>query len=259
MKKLFAIAIITAGLAACNNSGESSTSRDSTTVMPDTATTAPAQDTASVNIDTSATQPISDTAITSPAFDKNKRYAVLGYSYFKSMRQNETRNINAYVSIINSSAKVIETLSQINSENLPERKNDTASIFTQNIILYNYLDITLIDPDGDFVIKRIHDSARQKIDSLAGNFWSWAITPKTKKSKARLILRVVAEKPDGSHELFQARNIAINISLDRGILRSIYTWLLENPEKALVLILLPFIAFFWKQIVALFGRKPKKE
>ena len=41
MKKLFAIAIITASLAACNNSGDKTESKDSTTVTPDTTTMAP--------------------------------------------------------------------------------------------------------------------------------------------------------------------------------------------------------------------------
>ena len=41
MKKFFAIAIIAATLAACNNSGESKTTEDTTTVKPDTTTMAP--------------------------------------------------------------------------------------------------------------------------------------------------------------------------------------------------------------------------
>jgi len=41
MKKFFAIAIIAASLAACNNSGDKTESKDSTTVSPDTTTMAP--------------------------------------------------------------------------------------------------------------------------------------------------------------------------------------------------------------------------
>ena len=41
MKKFFAIAIIAATLAACNNSGDKTESKDSTTVTPDTTTMAP--------------------------------------------------------------------------------------------------------------------------------------------------------------------------------------------------------------------------
>lgn len=42
MKKFFAIAIIAASFAACNNSGDKTESKDSTTVSPDTTTMAPA-------------------------------------------------------------------------------------------------------------------------------------------------------------------------------------------------------------------------
>jgi hypothetical protein len=53
MKKFLAIAIIAAAFTACNNSGDSSTSKDSTTVTPDTATmVTPAPDT--THVDTSA-------------------------------------------------------------------------------------------------------------------------------------------------------------------------------------------------------------
>ena len=54
MKKFFAIAIIAATLAACNNSGESKSESDTTTVKPDTTSTmAP---------DTSANKMMTDTS-----------------------------------------------------------------------------------------------------------------------------------------------------------------------------------------------------
>ena len=51
MKKFFAIAIIAASFAACNNSGDKTESKDSTTVSPDTTTMAPA-DTSKMSVDT---------------------------------------------------------------------------------------------------------------------------------------------------------------------------------------------------------------
>ena len=56
MKKLFAIAIISASLAACNNSGESKSSSDTTTVSPDT--------TSKMAPDTSANKMMPDTSKT---------------------------------------------------------------------------------------------------------------------------------------------------------------------------------------------------
>lgn len=188
-----------------------------------------------------------------------KRSAVLGYSYFKNMRYDETRSINVYVSVINSISKVIDTLREINSEIPPSRKNDTASIITKsvitkNILLYKYLTVSLIDPDSNFNIKGIHDNDRQQIDSTADNSWAWSVTPKTKKSHVRLVLKVIAEKQDGSLEPFGARNIPIDISVDTGIFRAIYLWLYSNPDKALAIVLIPLIGFFWRQLAAIFRR-----
>jgi len=59
MKKFFAIAIIAASLAACNNSGDKTESKDSTTVTPDTTTMAP--DTMSKMSDTSKMAPADTT------------------------------------------------------------------------------------------------------------------------------------------------------------------------------------------------------
>lgn len=247
MKKLSAIIIVAVALTACNNSSSSSERTDtSTTVAP-----------APVDTTTMAPAPAPDTsAILGQSV---KRSAVLGYSAFKTMRQHETRNINVWVSIINPAAKVIDTLRQLNSSDLPVRKSDTATYFSENVSVYRYLDIKLIDPNKDFDITQIHDSSRQEIDSLADCHWQWAVTPHTDKSRATLMLKVVAEGADGSHKPFTEQNIVIDISLDRNIGRPLFSWLRDNPEKLLVLIIIPLIAFFWKQIVALFGRKPKKE
>ncbi len=242
MRNLFFVLLSAIVFNACNNAEEK---YEPSTNAVDSAVTAKV-DTA-VSVDTAGPR--------LPENELQKKYGILGYSYFKAMRQHETRNINAYISIANPANRVIDTLKEVNSDVVAKRKNDTASIFTQNLILYKYSDVTLIDADSNFIIRQIHENSRQKIDSVSGNFWTWAITPKTNKTTATLILKVIAEKPDGSREAFQVKTIPININLDPGIFRSVYSWLYENPEKLLVLILIPLVAFFWKQITALFGKK----
>lgn len=185
------------------------------------------------------------------------RFGILGYSYFKNMRQNETRKIFAYLDIINSTSKIVDTLKEINSDIQPERENDTASVFTENMLLYKFIKVDLIDPDNDFVIKQIHDSSKQEIYDEGGNNWSWAVTPKTKKIHTRLTLRVSAEKPKGDHDIFKSKDIPIDITVDPNIFRSIYMWLYDNPDKTLAVVIIPLVVFFRKQIVALFKKKPK--
>ena len=186
----------------------------------------------------------------------NQRSGVLGYSYFRKMKQKETRNISAYVKINNSQAEVISQLKELNESVNPVRKSDTASIYTQNILLYSFLDVSLIDADSNFVLRSVHESNRQKIDSLQGNLWQWAVTPKTDRKQARLILKVVAEKPDGNRDAFQSREIPIDISLDYSLFRTIWSWLMLHPESFLVLIIIPVITFAVKQYV---NRKREKE
>ncbi len=190
-----------------------------------------------------------------------RRSGILGYSFFKHMKRHETRSIHAYVLLKNAESEaldeiaevtneVLTELKQINQSTVARRKNDTTSLYTQNISLYNYLEITLIDPAADFDVRQVHDSSRQRIDTLSeGNNWEWAVTPKTDKKNATLILKVVAEKSDGSRDRFESRNIPINISLDNNFTRRVWAWLMDNPEKLLVLILIPLVAFFGKRFL----------
>lgn len=183
------------------------------------------------------------------------RKAVFGYSFFKNIQENETRNINAYVTILNGLSKVIDTLKQINAEDIPERKNDTSTIITKNIFVFKALTVHLVNAgDSDFIIKPFAD-ARQIIDSVNGNSWTWAVTPLTSQEHTRLIMNVVAEKPDGSREPFSTINIPIDIKLDTSINRTLWQWMMANPEKVLTIILIPLIIFFWKQITGLFKKK----
>lgn len=173
------------------------------------------------------------------------------------MRQHETREIYAFVSILNPISKVIDTLQEINASNIPERKSDTATIIAKYIFLYKSLGIQLLNAgDSDFIIKPFSKSD-QVIDSVDGNSWAWAVTPRTNKKHGTLIMNVVAEKPDGSHEPFSTTPIPITISIDKAINRSLWQWMMDNPEKVITIMLIPFIVFFGKQISGIFKKEPK--
>ena len=186
-----------------------------------------------------------------------KRSAVFGYSFFKNIKQHETRNINAYVSILNQVSTVINTLKDINATDVPERSNDTATVMTRNIFVFKALSIQLLNAgDSDFIIKSFSE-ARQIIDSANGNSWTWSVTPRTDKLHGRLIMNVVAEKQDGSREPFNIINIPITIIIDKALDRTLWQWMMDNPEKVITIILIPFIVFFWKELTGLFKKKEK--
>lgn len=88
----------------------------------------------------------------------------------------------------------------------------------------------------------------------------WNITPKTTKEFTILTLNVIAEKPNGSRQNFESRNIAIDITIDKSLGRKVWDWMMDNPGKTLTIVIIPLVAFFGKRI---FGNgkneKPKEE
>jgi hypothetical protein len=263
-------------LVSCNGnkSYTSSPTEDSTTIVtPDTLNSVTGSSSETPDVDSIKDHQIKrnpasvDSALIPPlskdsAFaNKSKsRKAVFGFSFFRNMQEHETRNIDAYVSIVNGLSKVIDTLKNINANDIPVRKNDTATVFARNIFIFKALTVSVVNAgDSDFIIKAFAEP-HQIIDSVNGNSWTWAVTPRTSKTYGRLIMNITAERPDGTHEPFNTINIPIIISLDKSINRTIWQWMMDNPEKVLTIILIPLIIFFWKQITGLFKKKdPEKK
>jgi hypothetical protein len=261
-KNIFLLVLIVQCMIGCNNAEERPTEENT---HPDIAT---GPDSGMVKVDSLTTLdtikiPTPDTIkkitiANNPKKHIKKKSAVLGYSYFSRMRQNETRSIYAQVKAINVTdainkvtQDVMMDLKDVNTQIKPIRKSDTASYFTdKNIYYYKYLTITLNDPDGNFKIDSSENNQRQEIDTSNDekNVWHWAVTPKTSVSNARLFIRVVAEKEDGIKKTIDTREIAINIQLETNFWRTLIDWLVKNPEKLLVLILIPLIAYFGKKI-----------
>lgn len=160
--------------------------------------------------------------------------------------------------INNSDGVIAGILDSINGEqNISNSPNDTFRVFTENIVLYRFLTLTLIDPKGNFEIKPIHDSDRQEIDLDEGNRWDWIITTKTSDKTGLLILKVKAEKPDRATTQFRDRQIPIVIEIDNSsVLRQIWIYLTDHPEYILGAIFLPIIGYFSKKLIE---RKKKGE
>jgi|GEM_PF-2504191 len=177
-----------------------------------------------------------------------KRSGILGYSFFREMKRSETKNIHAFISIRHSESALRDTIRIINAQEEPNKRNDTVSIFTQNILLYHYVDVRLLDPDHSFTIEQVHDSARQEVDETDGNHWEWAITPNIDRKEARLILKVVAEKPDKPAEPFESRTIPITINVNTNIVRPLWIYLYDHPEYVFTAILIPLAVYVGKRI-----------
>jgi hypothetical protein len=171
-----------------------------------------------------------------------KRSAVLGCSFFKEIARNDTRSFHAYIMINHPESAVLDTLKVINSDDRPDRKSDTATIFTENLSLYKFVDVQLQVDDSDFVIHPVHDNSRQLIDNEVGNHWEWKVKPITSKKNAVVTLKVVAEKPDGTKDQFASKNFHIKIIiLPSDFSRGMWAWIVDHPGIIITALLIPLI------------------
>ncbi len=238
---------VSTAFLACNSSADvHPKDMDSTITVPDSATVIP--DTGKHLVDTSH-HTISDGS-------KPGKSAILGYSYFPIIKRNETKDINVYVSIIHPESEVRSTLKLIVNEQTqhPITKEDTSAIYTINVIVYKSLDISLVDPAGDFTITRIHPADKQQIDTINGNRWHWTINTKTDKKETKLILKVVAQKPEGVTEQFEDKTIVLNVQIDPNIVRTFFNYLTDNP-KVTIPILVSLIGFIGVYLRYRWGKK----
>lgn len=190
-----------------------------------------------------------------PADSLIEKSAVLGYSYIPEMERYETKNINVYISVNNPGSFIVDTLKKIiKSQAVDLSDTAVAALDTQNVSFYKYLEIELIDPDSAFKITRIHSQDKQIIDSLMDNRWRWTIRALTEDPQALLILKVIAERPNGNVERLQDINIPIRIKIvpPQNVIRKIWVFLGDNPEYFLTAILIPLAIYFGKRV---FDRK----
>ena len=173
--------------------------------------------------------------------------ATLGYSYFPEMSRGEIRDVNVYVSVKNPSSRIRDTLQVIvNEQNpSPSSREDTSVIYTINVMVYEALDISLVDPAKDFTITAIHPSDRQVIDTVDGNRWHWTISTTTDKKTARLVLKVIAEKPGGIKDKFEDKTIPINVKISGNIVRTFFNYLTDNPKVSIPILVSLFGFLGW--------------
>ena len=180
-----------------------------------------------------------------------KKSARLAYSYSPEMKRNESADINVYVSIVNPTSFVRDTLMKI----IAQQKNpktgmiNTDSIVAANILLYKRLKIELIDPDSCFRIKKIYGETWQEVDSTGDNRWRWNLIPLTNLPEAKLVIKVVAETPSGVQKDIDDRTFFIKVKMTGPVqmIRSWGTYLQDNPGLVLTVILIPLIASFGKR------------
>ena len=182
-----------------------------------------------------------------------KKYAILGYSYFPTIKRHESKNIWVQVSIKNPECKIRESLKNLErTQTLTIAIGDSNMINTiKNIPIYDFVTVTLHDPNKDFVIDSVQKSSRQKIDTARGNLWQWQVYTESDKRFSKLAIIVDAEVPAGIEDSVDMREIPITIEIDHSTsLRRAVDYLEDNPKVSIPILvaLFGFIGWFirWK-------------
>ena len=257
MKMKFPIIVLcfATAIALISCGGQTSEPPSEYTVMPDTVasieTTPSAHD--------STVSAVAPTPVHAVPMRLQKRSARLAYSYCSEMKRNESSDVNVYVSVVNPASVVVDTLMKIVAaqHNPQTGKVDKDSVVSTNILLYKRIKIELIDPDSAFRIKQVYGEPWQEVDSSADTRWRWSVVPLTDAKQAKLILKVVAETPEGTVKDIDDRTFYVKVKLapPTQMVRSWWSYLQDNPALVVTVILIPLIAFFGKRY---FDRKAKK-
>jgi hypothetical protein len=182
--------------------------------------------------------PNSTTAV--PPDTKSLKYGILGYSYPRSITVGNSKNIHAFISIKFPEGKVRDTVYKLLINDDPSQKDDSIVTIKQ-IPLYHIVTINLTCLDTILKVTQNNPSAKQELDTLSGNKWSWTIYAKTADHpSSKLKLTILTEGPSN----YEEKTITINIKVEPHFVRKIYDWLIDNPKVLIVSILIPLFAFF---------------
>jgi len=199
--------------------------------------------------------------------------AVLGFSYFPKIVQNETRDLRVFVQIQGDEKRVSNKLKSIEKEDLQFTKTEDSSIvcIVKDIETYKKLSIKpMYDPE-DFKVTKVddgpdisnaNDENEQELDFVKGNYWHWkikAIAPTARMGNVTLLIK--AETPEGQKVKLAERQINIKIDIDKPKLtfsEKIYKLADDHFKEILSLIIIPlglyFINYFRKKFTA---KKPE--
>lgn len=179
------------------------------------------------------------------------RTARLGYNFPPEMKRNESKDINVYVSLVNTSGVVRENLMRIVTLQQNSRTGEPIrdSILVADISVYSRLRVDLLDPDSAFRVKRVFGEVWQIIDSTGDNRWRWNVVARTDARRAKLVVKVIAETPEGATRDIDDRTFFIRIKMVGfgQVIRSWLVYLQDNPGMVLTVILIPLIGYFGKR------------
>ena len=182
--------------------------------------------------------------------------ATLGFSYYKIMPLEETRDLRVTVIINGTSLQVRRQIRNIENEELEfVQKNDTSTIcIVGDITAYKKLKITLLYDKSDFTITPVETEDEQVLDFVKGNNWHWKVRAVAEKPRtANITMLINAETPDGQKFKIATKQVDIKIVISQpvSIWIKIGNWFGSHIEYLLSTLVIPLVVYFY-------GRRRKR-
>ncbi len=198
-----------------------------------------------------------------PAEEEKPKNAVLGFSYFPQIPQDETRDLRVFVKVQSNDRQVTDKLKAIEKEDLEFTKTDDSSVvcIVKNIEAFKKLSIKPIYDTEDFRITRVDDDVQsfydtdpneQILDFRNGNYWHWKVKAIAKSPHmGNVTLLIKAETPQGQKIKLAERQINIKIGIDApklSLSRKAYQFADAHFKEILSLIIIPLALYLFNLI-----------
>lgn len=212
--------------------------------------------------------PLPDPAEVSPEApaeeeEEKPKNAVLGFSYFPQIPQDETRDLRVFVKVQSNDRQVKDKLKAIEKEDLEFTKTDDSSVvcIVKNIEAFKKLSIKPVYDTEDFRITRVDDDVQsfydtdpneQILDFRNGNYWHWKVKAIAKSPHmGNVTLLIKAETPQGQKIKLAERQINIKIGIDVPKLsfsQKAYQFADAHFKEILSLIIIPLALYLFNLI-----------
>lgn len=204
--------------------------------------------------------------------EEKPKNAVLGFSYYPQIPQNEERDLRVFVKIQSNDQEITKNLKEAEKEDLQFTKTEDSSVvcIVKNIQAYKKLSIKPVYDTTDFRIIRVDEEVQglkdvneQTLDFINGNYWHWkikAISPSAHVGNITLLIR--AETPEGQTFKLAERQIKIKIGIDKPPLtfwEKGYNFFNEHFKEFLSLIIIPLALYLFTVLKNKFTAKKVKD
>jgi hypothetical protein len=202
-----------------------------------------------------SSHPVKEISIGSPMNNDNVGVkATLGISYFKSIRQFETKDLRVSA-IFNGDAnlvrKKIRDIEAIEYEFVPKEDSSTIRVI-KDITLFKKLKIALHYDKADFTVTAVPEDAEdeQELDFTEGNNWHWTLRAVAEKPHPAIVkVEIFGEDYKGSFKLIALKEVEIKIDITESetFWSKAVKWPGDNLDYIIEGMLVPLIIYLWKR------------